>query len=253
MEVNLETPSARRHPMLSTHIPPEQPRNGMNQQQLISVQVIAGRGIERSALRAVVAAEGFTYVPSFASGPVDVLIVREGAGVRTVEVLNDLPTRGRSRVLSVCDSLDGVAVALASGADGAMTMDSTPARLASAICEIFAGNAVIPREALSSIMAGDANRPHLDALEAAVLTELLDGASDAMIGRRCNLTSSAVRGVVGGLFRKLGARDRVEVVIEAHQLGLLVPFPGSLNHRAPSNGSSLGHGAGARGQRRSAR
>jgi DNA-binding NarL/FixJ family response regulator len=225
MVMTLEAPLAHRSSKLGTSAPYGSFGSRTKEPCRVSVEILAARGIERCAIEAILADQGFVPVRSLGAHlRADVLIMREGAGMHTRVICESLSAadRGSIRILTLCDSVERIAAAINAGADGAISMASAPGQLADAIRDVAAGNAVIPCEALALLVAGTGRQPDLDPLEVAVLDELADGATDAMIGRSCNLTSSVVRDIVGDLLRKFRVRGRVEIVIEAHHLGLLL-------------------------------
>jgi DNA-binding NarL/FixJ family response regulator len=211
--------------MLSTGAADENPQLGAINLSQVRVGILATRGIERCAIESVLARRGLTAVrPLDTPGTVDVVLIREGAGMRSRAVCERLTRAERAsvRILTLCDTIAQITSTIGSGADGAILMTSAPATLVDAIKDVLAGKVVIPAEALTLLVSGAGRPPALDPLEVAVLGELAGGSTDAVIGSRCNLTNSVVRDIVGDLLRKFGARGRVEIVIEAHHFGLLL-------------------------------
>lgn len=141
-------------------------------------------------------------------------------------------------VLTTFDLDEYAFAAIRAGASGFLLKDSRPAELVGAIRTVHAGEAALaPRvtRRMIELFAGELPRPGLhEAPELASLTprerEILstvaEGASNTEIADRLGLSESTVKTHVGRVLLKLGARDRVQLVIYAYEHGLL-PRPGS--------------------------
>ena len=152
------------------------------------------------------------------------------------------PARAASRtrpvrvvVLTTFDLDDRAAAAIRYGASGFLLKDATPAMLRDAIRTVHAGNAVLAPDDLSTLLDGRfrARRPsppgldELTAKEREVLAAVAAGLNNAEIARRAFVSESTVKTHVGAVLRKLGLRDRVQVVVLAHEHGLVDPPLGS--------------------------
>lgn len=159
---------------------------------------------------------------------------------------------GRSRVLILTTfDLDEYAhAALRAGASGFLLKDAHPEELLAGIRAVAAGDAVIapaltrrlldayakhlPRE--SSDRSGRsgpsgqraADDPRVRALterEYEIFVAIGQGWSNSEIAERLVVTESTVKTHVGRVLAKVGARDRVQAVILAYDLGLAHPNP----------------------------
>jgi DNA-binding NarL/FixJ family response regulator len=144
---------------------------------------------------------------------------------------------GRSRVLVLTTfDLDEYAyAALRAGASGFLLKDALPDELTPGIRAVASGDAVIAPgltrkliDAFSAHLPGQtpAQQRQLAALtarEREVLTAIATGWSNAEIADRCLLAESTVKSHVSRILAKIGARDRVQAVIFAYDMGLVRP------------------------------
>lgn len=144
---------------------------------------------------------------------------------------------GRSRVLILTTfDLDEYAyAALRAGASGFLLKDALPDELVAGIRAVAAGDAAIaPGLTRKLIDVSSARLPghtpdqerQLAALterEREVLTAIATGWSNAEIAERFRLAESTVKSHVSRILAKIGARDRVQAVIFAYDVGLVRP------------------------------
>ncbi|MET4222932.1 response regulator transcription factor [Oerskovia enterophila] len=132
-------------------------------------------------------------------------------------------------VLTTFDLDDRAATAIRYGASGFLLKDSSPEMLAHAVRTVHAGSAVMAPQDLSTLLEG-AFRPvpvppaavaTLTEKERSVLSLVAAGLSNAEIGGRLYVSESTVKTHVGAVLRKLDLRDRVQVVVYAHEHGLV--------------------------------
>ncbi|WP_320670069.1 response regulator transcription factor [Patulibacter defluvii] len=110
---------------------------------------------------------------------------------------------------------------LDAGACSCLRPDGDPQRLADGLRRTLDGEPV--RDALPAVAdapAAAAAGPHLTPRERQVLTLLAEGCSNRQIAERLVLSEPTVKGHVGRLLAKLGARSRLQVVVRAAELGL---------------------------------
>ncbi|MBB4933413.1 DNA-binding NarL/FixJ family response regulator [Lipingzhangella halophila] len=133
---------------------------------------------------------------------------------------------------------------LRAGASGFLLKDVRPAELLDAIRAIAAGDAVItpritrklleqswpsPSENASVRQAGRERREPVPGLaeltprEAEIMSAIAEGMTNGEIADRFTLADTTVKTYVGRILRKLGLRDRVQIVILAYETGLTVP------------------------------
>ncbi|GAA5707709.1 DNA-binding response regulator [Streptomyces avermitilis] len=152
-------------------------------------------------------------------------------------------TGGRSHVLVLTTfDLDEYAhAALRAGASGFLLKDARPEELLAGIRAVAAGDAVIApaltRRLLDAYAHHLPNRrtpgsepdtdPRLRSLtdrEREILVAIGQGWSNGEIAARLVLSESTVKTHVGRVLAKLGARDRVQAVIFAYDMGLARPL-----------------------------
>ncbi|MGW0707356.1 response regulator [Streptomyces sp. NPDC002643] len=144
---------------------------------------------------------------------------------------------GRSRVLVLTTfDLDEYAYgALRAGASGFFLKDARPDELVVGIRAVAAGDSVIsPGITRRLIDTFTSHRPggtkehdrrlaELTEREREVLTAIATGATNAEIAEGLHLAESTVKSHVSRILTKIGARDRVQAVIFAYDVGLARP------------------------------
>jgi DNA-binding NarL/FixJ family response regulator len=132
-------------------------------------------------------------------------------------------------VLTTFNLDDRAATAIRYGASGFLLKDTTPALLSNAIRTVHAGNAVLAPQDLAVLLEGefrsrralpDSYRTLTDK-EQDILAAVARGLSNSEIAQQHFLSESTVKTHVGSILRKLTLRDRVQIVVFAHQHGLL--------------------------------
>jgi DNA-binding NarL/FixJ family response regulator len=132
-------------------------------------------------------------------------------------------------VLTTFDLDDRAAAAIRHGASGFLLKGATPAQLADAVRTVHGGNAVLAPADLSLLLEGSL-RPRreppssylsLTDKEREVFDAVARGRSNAEIAGEVFLSESTVKTHVGAVLRKLGLRDRVQIVVFAHEHGLV--------------------------------
>ncbi len=135
----------------------------------------------------------------------------------------------RVLVLTTFDLDDRAATAIRYGASGFLLKDTTPAMLTDAIRTVFVGNAVLAPHDLATLLDGRfQNRPAvppsfgaLTEKEREVFHAVARGRSNTEIAGDVFVSESTVKTHVGAILRKLGLRDRVQIVVFAHDHGLV--------------------------------
>ncbi|MGW8530210.1 MULTISPECIES: response regulator [Nocardiopsidaceae] len=136
-------------------------------------------------------------------------------------------------VLTTFGEDDNVFTALRLGASGFLLKDAEPGELRAAVRTVAAGEAllspavtrrVIERVADTSVPPEAARRLDvLTARERDVLALVGRGLSNQEIGAELHLSPATARTHVGRVLSKLGARDRVGLVVIAYETGLVSP------------------------------
>jgi DNA-binding NarL/FixJ family response regulator len=159
-------------------------------------------------------------------------------GVDGVEATRRIysPTRAASRerpvrvvVLTTFNLDDRAATAIRYGASGFLLKDTTPVLLADAVRTVHAGNAVLAPQDLAVLLEGEFRSRRalpdsyrsLTGKEQEILESVARGLSNSEIAHQLFLSESTVKTHVGSILRKLDLRDRVQVVVFAHQHELL--------------------------------
>ena len=151
-------------------------------------------------------------------------------GVEATRLIFDPSSVARRRrptrviVLTTFNLDDQAATAIRLGASGFLLKDTTPDFLAACIRTVHAGNAVIAPSELTTLLdrrlaraAPTAQYLTLTAKEREVLHEVARGLSNTEISQRIFLSESTIKTHVGSILRKLRLRDRVQIVVYAHE------------------------------------
>ena len=136
-------------------------------------------------------------------------------------------------MLTTFDLDEYVFSAIRAGASGFLLKDAEPEELLAAIRAVATGDAVVAPSATRRLLEQVADRlpgttadPRLETLterEHAVLLEVARGASNVEVGDSLFMAEATVKTHVGRLLAKLGARDRVQLVVFAYESGLVRP------------------------------
>ncbi|MDX6371888.1 MAG: hypothetical protein QOD98_876 [Nocardioidaceae bacterium] len=132
-------------------------------------------------------------------------------------------------VLTTFNLDDRAATAIRHGASGFLLKDTTPLLLRDAIRTVHAGNAVLAPDDLAALLESQfrevAPAPTayvaLTEKEREVFGAVARGLSNTEIAGLVFASESTVKTHVGAILRKLSLRDRVQIVVFAHQHGLV--------------------------------
>ena len=127
-----------------------------------------------------------------------------------------------------------VATALRDGAAGFLLKDSEPDDLVAAVRALAAGSSVLSPPVTGAVIAGfvashasvetQAKVAALSERERDVLTLIGQGLSNVAIAERLFLSVPTVKEHVSAVLLKLGAENRVQAAVVAHQAGM-IPRP----------------------------
>ncbi|MBO8187514.1 response regulator [Streptomyces spirodelae] len=140
----------------------------------------------------------------------------------------------RVLVLTMFDLDSYVFAALRSGASGFLLKDVAPADLVRAIRTVAAGQGLLAPSVTARLIAEFCRQPQatpevsaslepLTSREREVLLLVTKGLSNAEIAAELHVSMATVKTYIGRLFDKLGARDRVQLVITGYEHGLVTP------------------------------
>jgi DNA-binding NarL/FixJ family response regulator len=152
-------------------------------------------------------------------------------GVEATQLITAGDARTRVLVLTTFDDDDYVYGALRAGASGFLVKDMALEDILTAIRVVAAGDAMIAPGVARRLIAQFASQPRTDR-KPRELTGITDrerevlrlvglGMSNAEIAAALYITVGTAKTHVARLLAKLGARDRVQLVIAAYQAGLL--------------------------------
>jgi DNA-binding NarL/FixJ family response regulator len=145
-----------------------------------------------------------------------------------------LAANGTTRilVLTTFDLDEYVYEALRAGASGFVLKDDPPEQLLAAIRTVAAGDALLSPTVTKRVIDQFARMPRptppkeleeLSARERDVLRLVARGLSNAEIAQELYISETTVKTHVTHLLQKLNLRDRVQVVVLAHQAGVFEP------------------------------
>lgn len=148
----------------------------------------------------------------------------------TRQLLTDTPAPTRVVVLTTFDQDDLILQALRSGASGFLLKDLPRQQLVDAIRAVHAGDLRLSPSITRRLVDRQTQRApqpeqlkaleRLSEREVQVLTLVAKGKSNAEIASKLFLSESTVKTHVGKILGKVGARDRVQLVIFAYDTGL---------------------------------
>ena len=139
-------------------------------------------------------------------------------------------------ILTTFDLDEYVYDALRAGATGFLLKDSPPADVLRAIQVAAAGDSLLAPSVTRRLVAEFATAPPpgrpptddgslgvLTQREREVLIEIAKGATNSELAERLFISETTVKSHVRSLLTKLGARDRVQLVVAAYEAGLVSP------------------------------
>jgi DNA-binding NarL/FixJ family response regulator len=167
-------------------------------------------------------------------------------GIEATQMITAGAGPTRVVVLTTFDDDDSVYAALRAGASGFLVKDMAVEDILAAIRVVAAGDALIapsvtrrlieqfarpgtepaPRPPAPQLARAPRELPGVTVREREVLTLVGRGLSNGEIAGRLVISTATAKAHVARLLAKLGARDRVQLVIAAYQAGLVSPSAG---------------------------
>lgn len=155
-------------------------------------------------------------------------------GIEATQRITAAPDAPKVVILTTFDLDEYVYDALRAGASAFMLKDAPPADVVRAIEVVAAGESLlapsITRKLIGEFAKGGAGRHQerasLDGLsdrETEVLTHIARGLTNGELADTLFISEPTVKTHVRNLLSKLGARDRVQLVVLAYQAGLVTP------------------------------
>ncbi|GHB80878.1 DNA-binding response regulator [Streptomyces cirratus] len=154
-------------------------------------------------------------------------------GIEATRLITAGPAAARVLILTTFDEDDHVYGALRAGASGFMVKDMALDDILTAVRVVAAGDALIAPRVTRRLIAEFAGRPEatpahpprplagITEREREVLTLVGRGRSNTEIAEDLFITVATAKSHVSRLLTKLGARDRVQLVITAYEMGLV--------------------------------
>ena len=154
-------------------------------------------------------------------------------GIEATGLITARDDAARVIVLSTFDDDDYVYAALRAGASGYLVKDMAVEDILTAIRVVAAGDALIAPSITRRLIGEFAARPRpartptaiggITGREREVLTLVGRGMSNTEIATHLVISTATAKAHVARLLAKLGARDRIQLVIAAYEAGLVSP------------------------------
>lgn len=156
-------------------------------------------------------------------------------GIEATQLITSGTPETRVVILTTFDDDDNVYASLRAGASGFLVKDMALDDILTAVHVVAAGDALIAPGVTRRLIEHFATRPApatrtrildgVTAREREVLTLVARGLSNAEIAADLHISLGTTKAHVASLLAKLGARDRVQLVITAYESHLVTPSP----------------------------
>ncbi|ADG73560.1 two component transcriptional regulator, LuxR family [Cellulomonas flavigena DSM 20109] len=149
-------------------------------------------------------------------------------GIAATRRIRDAHPATHVLMLTTFDLEEYVADALQAGASGFLLKDVPAARLVEGVRLVAAGALLLGPRVARRLAADGPRRPvpgldRVTAREREVLAAVAQGLSNAEVAARLGIGEQTVKTHVSELLRKLGRRDRAQLVVAAYEGGVVTP------------------------------
>lgn len=204
----------------------------------LRVVVVDDHALVRQGLRGLLESAGFSIVGEAGTAAEALEVVTEARpdvmlldlrlgeddGLATARACKESVSGCKVLVLSAQGDGEQLRAALAAGADGYLLKGVTATELVEGLRRIIAGETVIDRAFMPTLVAGFAERGEEEPLsvrEHEVLALATEGLTAKAIARRLGISVRTVQKHFENMHRKLGVASRAELISEAFRRSLL--------------------------------
>ena len=150
------------------------------------------------------------------------LSLPDGNGLEIVQWARSISERIGIVVLTLNPAQDFLLTVMKSGASAFVEKSAPLAELISAIEHSFIAPLSFSAQGISRVMKKDHEANALTAREIQVLEKLSDGLSASAIGLELFITQATVKTHLASIYRKLDSKNRIQAIIAAKKIGLLL-------------------------------
>jgi DNA-binding NarL/FixJ family response regulator len=204
--------------------------------QPLSVLVIDDHESVRAGIKAALSRAGHTCVGEAGSisearaqiahtNPQVIVVdlsLPDGNGLEIVQWARSISQRIGIVVLTLNPAQDFLLTVMKSGASAFVEKSAPLAELISAIEHSFIAPLSFSAQGISRVMKKDHEANALTAREIQVLEKLSDGLSASAIGLELFITQATVKTHLASIYRKLDSKNRIQAIIAAKKIGLLL-------------------------------
>ena len=150
------------------------------------------------------------------------LSLPDGNGLEIVQWARSISERIGIVVLTLNPAQDFLLTVMKSGASAFVEKSAPLAELISAIEHSFIAPLSFSAQGISRVMKKDHEANALTTREIQVLEKLSDGLSAGSIGLELFITEATVKTHLASIYRKLDSKNRIQAIIAAKKIGLLL-------------------------------
>jgi DNA-binding NarL/FixJ family response regulator len=150
------------------------------------------------------------------------LSLPDGNGLEIVQWARSISQRIGIVVLTLNPAQDFLLTVMKSGASAFVEKNAPLAELISAIEHSFIAPLSFSAQGISRVMKKDHEANALTTREIQVLEKLSDGLSAGSIGLELFITEATVKTHLASIYRKLDSKNRIQAIIAAKKIGLLL-------------------------------